>query len=167
MEKLDSGTVELQLAEVRIDELIESSIESVRDYAEEKKVRIEYDGKRPVNATVDSDRIEQVLANLLSNAVKFSFEEGKVAISCSSDERAVEITVTDEGRGIPVELQAEVFQAYKQAKSSDATELDGTGLGLAICKRLIEKHGGTIGVRSQPGQGSTFWLKLPLKQEVS
>lgn len=111
----------------------------------------------------DGDRLIQVLVNLLSNAIKFSPSGSKVILASADMEDCVEFKVIDEGRGIPSEFLDSVFERFKQVKKSDAKNKKGTGLGLAISKAIVEKHGGTIGVRSQEGKGSTFWFRIPKK----
>ena len=112
----------------------------------------------------DADRIVQVLVNLLSNAVKFSPSGGVVTIGVGLRENWVEFRVTDRGRGVPAAHHGMIFERFRQVETSDAREKGGAGLGLAICKSIIEQHGGTIGVESQSGKGSTFTLRLPAAQ---
>jgi signal transduction histidine kinase len=112
-------------------------------------------------AYADADRIVQVLVNLLSNAVKFSPSGSSVIVGASQVDDQVEVRVTDTGRGIPARLLPNIFQRFEQVSASDATEKGGSGLGLAICKDIAELHGGTIGVESEEGKGSTFWFRLP------
>jgi anti-sigma regulatory factor (Ser/Thr protein kinase) len=108
----------------------------------------------------DADRIVQVLVNLLSNAVKFSPAGGVVTIGVGPREDWVEFRVTDRGRGVPVANRRAIFERFRQVETSDAREKGGTGLGLAICKSIIEQHGGTIGVESQEGGGTSFWFRV-------
>jgi hypothetical protein len=108
----------------------------------------------------DADRIVQVLVNLLSNAVKFSPPGGVVTIGVGLREGWVEFRVTDRGRGVSVAHRRVIFERFRQVETSDAREKGGTGLGLAICKSIIEQHGGTIGVESEEGGGSSFWFRV-------
>ena len=108
----------------------------------------------------DADRIVQVVVNLLSNAVKFSPPGGVVTIGVGLRESWVEFRVTDRGRGVPVAHRRAIFERFRQVETSDAREKGGTGLGLAICKSIVEQHGGTIGVESEEGSGSTFWFRV-------
>ncbi|MBX9668813.1 MAG: sensor histidine kinase, partial [Candidatus Obscuribacterales bacterium] len=102
---------------------------------------------------------------LLANAVKFSESGQTVTMTATIHDGTLTIQIQDEGRGIPAEQQSMIFERFKQARSSDAVV--GTGLGLAICKMLIDAHGGKIGVESEVGKGSTFFVELPCRYAVS
>jgi len=116
----------------------------------------------------DAGRIRQVLTNLVSNAIKFS-ERGQVMVTvreepgpCEPSTTRLRITVEDSGIGIEADAIERIFERFSQAETSTTRRFGGTGLGLAICRRLVELMGGTIGVRSDVGAGSTFWFTLPL-----
>jgi signal transduction histidine kinase len=113
-------------------------------------------------ASGDSDRIQQVLVNLIDNAAKYSPSGGHVVISTERHDDAVRVSVADEGMGIAPEAQRRVFERFYRADPNHTRAPAGTGLGLYICRELVERMGGRIGLRSQPGSGSTFWFDLPL-----
>jgi len=142
-------------------EVIQASINSVSAFADKHGVRLEAPDTQAL-AYADPDRIVQVLVNLLSNAIKFSPSGSSVVVTTLQVDSQVEIRVKDTGRGIPAHLLDAVFERFQQVATTDATEKGGTGLGLPICKQIIERHGGTIGVDSEEGKGSTFWFRLPL-----
>ena len=126
------------------------------------EMRLDYDATLPPYIQGDPLRIRQVLLNLASNAVKFT-ERGTVRIEVSRlGESQLKVSVTDSGIGINEEQLNRMFVRFTQADSSTTRRYGGTGLGLAISKTLVELMGGTIGVTSQPGVGSTFWFTLPL-----
>ena len=123
---------------------------------------LEYDATLPRIIKGDPVRLRQVLLNLASNAVKFT-ERGAVRIEVSRlDEAQIKISVADSGIGITAEQLDRLFRRFTQADSSTTRRYGGTGLGLAISKTLVELMGGTIGAQSLPGEGSTFWITLPL-----
>jgi signal transduction histidine kinase/ActR/RegA family two-component response regulator len=130
------------------------------------EMRLDYDATLPPYIQGDPLRIRQVLLNLASNAVKFT-ERGTVRIEVSRmGESQLKVSVTDSGIGISEEQLNRMFVRFTQADSSTTRRYGGTGLGLAISKTLVELMGGTIGVTSQPGVGSTFWFTLPLVATV-
>jgi signal transduction histidine kinase len=114
----------------------------------------------------DSVRLRQILTNLLSNAVKFT-PAGSVTLSADArvlnDGRAsIRLSVRDTGVGIPHEQQGRLFSSFTQGDSSTTRRFGGTGLGLAISKQLVELMGGSIGLESEPGQGTALWFDVPL-----
>ena len=144
-----------------LQEVIQTSIDSVSALAEKNGISLKCQNEQ-VSAYADPDRIVQVLVNLLSNAIKFSQPGSTVEVDTCPVGNQVEIRVKDTGRGIPADMRDAVFQRFQQVAASDATEKGGTGLGLPICKDIVERHGGTIGVESEEGKGSTFWFRLPV-----
>ncbi len=112
---------------------------------------------------MDPDRIDQVINNLITNAIKFSKPKGRVVLRAVPLEDSIAISVTDQGQGIPREEISKMFQYFGRTNVLPTAGEKSTGLGLAIAKRMVEAHGGKIGVESQPGQGSTFTFTLPLK----
>ncbi|MBO8128339.1 MAG: HAMP domain-containing protein [Peptococcaceae bacterium] len=110
----------------------------------------------------NEDRIEQVLTNLISNAIRFSPAEGTITIAAVSKSDTVEISVADEGPGIPPEEQPHIWERFHRVEKSRARDLGGTGLGLAIVKEIVEAHGGRVWVESEPGKGSIFSFTIPV-----
>ncbi|MGZ6339997.1 MAG: sensor histidine kinase, partial [Candidatus Limnocylindrales bacterium] len=110
----------------------------------------------------DERKVKQILFNLLSNAVKFTPGGGRVTLAATADDGQVEISVRDTGVGITAEDQVRIFEEFTQV-GPGATQ-EGTGLGLALTRRLVELHHGRLSVASEPGAGSTFTVRLPLRQ---
>jgi signal transduction histidine kinase len=117
-----------------------------------------------MHVRVDRNRFEQVLTNLLSNAVKFSPAGGQVELAAEQHGRQVRIVITDHGPGIPEEFRTRIFQKFAQADSSNTRQNGGTGLGLSITKGMMERMGGAIDFRSEVGQGTSFFVELPLTE---
>ncbi len=109
----------------------------------------------------DEIRLRQVIDNLVSNAIKYSPKGGEVRISGTFDDKSVTISVTDQGVGLPEDEQERIFERFYRVDSALSRKTQGTGLGLYLARAVIEAHGGTISVKSQPGKGSTFWFTLP------
>jgi len=117
----------------------------------------------PVKLSIDSDRISQVLVNLVSNAVKYSPEEAVVEVCVQQEREGVLICVRDHGKGIPEDQQAQIFETFYRTPDAQASTKQGLGLGLSISREIVERHEGKIWCESQPGKGSTFFVKLPLR----
>ena len=113
----------------------------------------------------DERRLTQVLLNLVGNAIKFT-DAGEVVIKASAGNGSFELSVRDTGPGISAADQAKLFQEFQQAENPKTRKKEGTGLGLAISKRIIEMHGGQIWIESQVGQGSTFFVTLPVQVQA-
>ena len=115
----------------------------------------------------DAGRIEQVVTNLLSNATKYAPRGSVVDLKLKeSDGERLRVEVIDRGPGLEPELAARVFERFVQGDSGDTRASGGTGLGLTIAKSIVERHGGEIGVKSQPGQGASFYFILPTAASI-
>ena len=160
IEKVESGGLELSISRCGGQTVVEDALNAVQGQAQSDEVSISLDVEQGMELRCDRDRIIQVLVNLLSNAVKFSPRGENVQLKCYSENAVAVFAVTDNGPGIAREEQNEIFERFKQL-AQDQTRTKGVGLGLAICKALVEQHGGTIGVTSELGKGSCFWVRLP------
>jgi PAS domain S-box-containing protein len=160
IEKLESGKLDMVFDTVPIRNVIERSMEAVKSFAEQNGIKLEAGGAESM-VHADGDRLVQVIVNLVSNAVKFSPKGETVRIAVEESPNWIEVKVIDHGRGIPAKYKNLLFQRFQQVEASDSRKKGGTGLGLAICKGIIEQHGGSIGVDSEEGQGSTFWFRIP------
>jgi PAS domain S-box-containing protein len=163
LERLSSGRVELRKRPAPLGPILALAVEAVGPLAQEKGVQLVLPAERPDSTVlVDAERIEQVLINLLGNAVKFSPSGGRVWLLADPRAESAEISVCDEGPGIPSEWRERVFEPFQQVEGSDSRTKGGSGLGLAICKAIVERHGGRIGVEPGRPTGSRFWFTVPL-----
>ncbi len=163
IEKLESGTFQIEYANTSIDTVLLDSIETLKNLAKQTDVKITFVESREV-ISADSERLTQVFINLLSNAIKYSPAGGMIDIGTKNYGDELEISVQDQGRGIPEEFRTIIFERFKQIELSDNKRGKGTGLGLAICKAIVEQHKGSIGVESAAsGIGSRFWVRLPVQ----
>lgn len=163
LDKLETGKVDVEPCLTPLNLILERTFNALSMFAEKYKVKLEVPPSQ-LSVYADANRIVQVLVNLASNAVKFSEKGGVVTIATRLGNDCVEIAVIDRGRGIPKEKLDLIFEPYKQVEEGDAKAKGGTGLGLAICKAIIEGHNGAIGVESEEGKGSLFWIRLPLRE---
>jgi PAS domain S-box-containing protein len=164
LEKMEAGKLVLRLQDVDAARLVAQALDSVRSMAAEANVRIVSEVTLFEALRGDDDRLVQVLTNLLSNAVKFSPAGSVVTVRVGfAASRRARFEVRDQGPGIPHALQGRLFGKFQQLDASDGRLKGGTGLGLAISKSIVERHGGSIGVESLPGVGSTFWFDLPVQ----
>jgi signal transduction histidine kinase/CheY-like chemotaxis protein/HPt (histidine-containing phosphotransfer) domain-containing protein len=164
--KLEANKVQLETTSFNLRELLDSVIRLMEKPAESKGLRLTLQMDPAVRLAVRGDpvRLRQVLTNLLSNAVKFT-ERGSVSLNVtrrgeSRTQHELRFEVSDTGIGIAKD--ARLFRAFSQADASTTRLYGGTGLGLVICKRIVDLMGGSIGVESEPGRGSTFWFEVPL-----
>jgi PAS domain S-box-containing protein len=161
IEKMDSGVMAVDKTSVFFSIIVQQAVESLKELAESNGVKVEFENIE-VELLADPDRLTQVLINLISNAIKYSESGQTVSIQRVDCQDWLEVRIIDQGRGIPAFAQARIFERFQQVETDDSKRKGGTGLGLAICKSIIEQHGGSIGVDSEPGKGSSFWFRLPL-----
>ncbi len=160
--QIESSQIELKLAEMSTEKVVASSIDAVQSLANKKEVKISASGPELL-CQADGERITQVVINFLSNALKFSPAGATVQVIVLDKDSELEIAVKDEGPGVPAEMQSKIFERYEQSSREDATAKGGAGLGLNICKLIVQAHNGEIGVTSESGKGSSFYLRLPKK----
>ncbi|MBU6450332.1 MAG: PAS domain S-box protein [Cyanobacteria bacterium REEB67] len=162
LRKIEAGKLELKVADVAVDELVQSAVSGLEGMAGEGAVKLTGPPSTGQILPLDRDLINQVLTNLISNAIKFSPADGQVEVSLDvSNDHSIRFAVHDQGPGIPAAQAHKLFGKFQQLDSSDTRSKGGTGLGLAIAKAIVEQHGGAIGVDSVEGEGATFWFTLP------
>lgn len=164
--KIESGGLPLHLNWIQWDEFCERTLDGIAGLAHKAEVRLELVSLPSIEVNIDRDRIQQVLTNLVSNAIKFSPKGGAVRVTLSRAKTGeLVVSVTDSGPGIKAEDREMIFEKFRQGTSAANPLVKGTGLGLAIAKALVAEHGGSIGVESSLGVGSTFWFSLPKWRE--
>jgi signal transduction histidine kinase len=163
LSKIEAGQLVLDLADYSLQDVAQTVYSAVEPLAADKKLafRAEVSPDMPPGHG-DERRLTQVLLNLVGNAIKFT-DTGEVVIKAGASNGTFNLSVRDTGPGISGSDQAKLFQEFQQAGNSATRKKGGTGLGLAISKRIVEMHGGRIWLESQMGQGSTFFVTLPVQ----
>ena len=155
---------DLSLQKVDIGALIEGILKRLRPLAQQRNIELVYESMREVNAEADPIRLSLALTNLVENAIKYNHENGWVKVVCDADYRYAYIRVADSGIGIPQEALPHVFERFYRVDKARSRERGGTGLGLSIASSIVLMHGGAIRVSSTPGEGSTFTVRIPVRQ---
>ena len=162
--RIEAGRMQLSLEPVCVADALEETLDLMRPLATERSIQLSAsaDIDAGVHVLADRQRFKQVLVNLLNNAVKYTPFFGGVAVSYHvPGNEKVRVLVSDTGPGIPVEKLARLFTPFERL-GAEQSAIEGTGLGLALSQRLVDAMGGSIGVESAVGKGSTFWIELPL-----
>jgi signal transduction histidine kinase len=165
--KIEAGRMEVRSEPLPLGDLFEGLSNLLKPIAAPKGLSIvpSIGPEVPILRT-DPSKLQQILYNLLSNAIKFSPAGGRIDLAAEMEgDNAIRISVTDQGPGIEGEKQSLIFEKFRQIDGSVTREHSGSGLGLAISKELTSLLGGSIGLRSAPGEGATFWLILPMRIE--
>ena len=160
--RIESGQLTMSVEPVLVRDAVSEAISLIGPLAEERRIRLRSsitdDG---LWALADRQRLKQVLLNLLVNAVKYGRADGTAVLSCSrTDGGRLRFTVADDGPGIALELQERLFAPFERL-GAEASPVEGTGLGLALSRALVVGMGGSMGMDSRPGEGTTFWFELP------
>jgi signal transduction histidine kinase len=164
--KLESGTLQLDLATVDLSALVAEASEGMRTVAAEKGITL--DARLPEDlprVSADRAKLRRVVVNLLSNALKFTPKGGRVEVRAAPEGGMMRVSVTDNGVGIPAEDLPRLFDKFEQARTRAPHSERGTGLGLYITRQIVELHGGEINATSQVGKGSTFSFTIPIAEE--
>ena len=171
--KIEAGKLELELTDFDLRQVVREVVDLFAEAAQRKRLELAVliHHNVPVTLRGDPGRLRQILTNLLSNAIKFTLK-GEVVLRVTQSGESDNIVslraeVSDTGIGLAPDICARLFQPFSQADASTTRKYGGTGLGLAICKQLAEMMGGTIGVESTPGKGSTFWVTLQLERQAA
>ena len=177
LSKIESGHIELSVTKVVLSKVINESLQLVAPLAQKRGIEIQIikDGneitineliQQDDSAWLDETRLKQTILNLLSNAVKYNRDQGKITLSCENiNNDFFRISITDTGLGLNEKQQQRLFKAFERL-GVEQKNIEGTGIGLVITKKIVELMGGRIGVKSKIDLGSTFWIELPLRQDI-
>ena len=165
LDRMESGHMVLTLGDVKMNEIIESVVDHARPGAPLHQFASVLDPRLPI-MTADQDKLVQVMTNLVSNAVKYSPDAGTITITSTESGGTIQVSVKDEGIGIPAAALENVFERFTRVERESLGDIKGTGLGLPIVREIVELHGGRVWAESPPGKGSTFHLELPIDQLI-
>ncbi len=173
---IESGEAQLTLEPVDPDAVVADSATRIGPVAARREIRVRVivdDGREPVRARADAGRLGQALLNLAHNAVKYSHRGGEIRIGWEPLDGRVRFSVADDGIGVPETHRERLFERFYKVTRARTPERDddepggSAGLGLAIVRNIAEAHGGSVGVESEEGVGSTFWIDVPRAEEVT
>jgi len=163
LSRLESGKLTLKPVSLAPNDVARAAAETVRPLANKHDVAIReaYADDLP-DLMLDEVKMRQVVTNLLVNAVKFSPRGGEVLVRTAREPKGVRVDVCDHGPGVGPEEATHIFELFGQGAEGTTRPDAGVGIGLHLVKRITELHGGHVGVHSTPGEGSTFWVRLPV-----
>ncbi len=162
--RIESGRFEIERKPVDLARIIAECGGMMEVQAAKRNIAISIDAAAAAGAQIlgDEAKLQEVFINLLSNAVKFTDEGGRVAVRARTASGALEVDVSDTGVGISPEHAEYVFEKFARVETGLTRKTEGTGLGLSIARKIVEAHGGAITLKSAPGEGSTFTVRLPI-----
>lgn len=165
LSRIEAGDIGLQLETVNTKNLLNECISGISPLSNDLNINVDATGFEGAMVLADQVRLKQVLLNVLSNAIKYNRVNGSVHISNSlTDQGQHRISIADTGQGIPAHKHKDIFQPFSRL-GAENSDIDGTGIGLTITKQLLDAMKGSIGFESHDGQGSTFWIDLPLSKK--
>jgi signal transduction histidine kinase len=162
---IESGGFKLNLTEGNLSQLVDERAGIAAVNAQQKKITLSTDLQEVHNCMFDAERFRQVVDNLLTNAIKFSPSETTIHLTCREMGSTIELSVSDRGPGIPPEEIDKLFGAFQTLSTRPTGGEKSTGLGLSIAKQIVDSHGGDIEVESKVGIGTTFVVRIPIKQQ--
>lgn len=157
--RLESGQMPLTIEQCNVEEVADSVIKDLAVLSKDISVTPDYRTDNP-NAYCDREVVRRIITNLMSNALKFTQKGGEICLSLERVENRLEVSVRDNGPGIPSDCHGTIFKKFGQSHNTTHGRRDTSGLGLTFCKLAVESHGGEIGVDSEVGKGSRFWFTL-------
>lgn len=160
LSKIEAGRMELAMENLSVQNTFAEVLSVMQPLADEKSHGLTTSCEAGLAVRADATRLKQILMNLLGNAIKFTANAGRIELTARREGSNITVEVRDNGPGIRPEEQQRIFEAFYRLRES-GKKTEGTGLGLAITQRLVELHGGELGLKSEPGQGSCFHFSLP------
>lgn len=160
--RIEENQINFNFDTININEVIRDTVDGLSQAAAAKSIHLDYTSQSPLRVRADLNKTKEILENLIDNAIKYTRTKGSILITSEKRERDVLISIKDNGVGIPAKHLNSIFERFVRVPNSLSVKAGGTGLGLYIVKNLIEKQGGTIGVKSQVGKETTFYFTLPL-----
>ncbi len=160
--KMDKTASGLNIKTENINALMERILKRLRPIAAQRNIEVVFESFRPVSAEVDEVKLSLAVSNLVENAIKYNNENGWVHVSLNADHKSLFVEVADSGIGISPGETEHIFERFYRVDKSHSREIGGTGLGLSIARSAIVMHRGAIKVYSQPGEGTTFTVRIPL-----
>lgn len=160
--KMDKTASVMNIRSENINELVEQILKRLRPIVASRNVEVIFESFRPVTAEVDEMKLSLAISNLVENAIKYNKESGWIHVTLNADHKFFYLEVADSGIGIPQEETEHIFERFYRVDKSHSREIGGTGLGLSIARSAVVMHRGAIKVFSQPGEGTTFTVRIPL-----
>jgi signal transduction histidine kinase len=162
LSKIEAGKQKMIIEVFSLESVIIDTMASLQNMAKEKEVTFKIESSTQHTVSADKTRLKQSLLNLISNAIKYNKQGGKVSLTCDiKDNNAIRLSIKDTGMGISIKKQQHLFMPFERL-GLEVSEIEGTGIGLYVTKKCIEQMNGRIGFESNNGNGSIFWLELPL-----
>jgi signal transduction histidine kinase len=158
---IQTGNFSLKRAPVAVGDVLAEAVDASREKAAERRISLSISTEPAARVLADRDALSMIFSNLVENAVKYSRDDGHVLVSTGREGMYVTVSVKDDGIGMSAEDCAKIFEEFYRARNEQTAAIPGTGLGLSLVKRLTELHEGTVSVRSEPGRGSEFTVRLP------
>ena len=158
--RTDGKANQMRLVRMDLVSAVQQTVRIMRPFAEKKDIVIDEELPKRVEIHADEQKIRQLILILVDNAVKYTPEHGRISVCVQEDRGSVKLSVSDTGIGIAPEHQERIFERFYRVDKARSRRMGGNGLGLAIAREIVEAHGGSIAVESEPGKGTTFHIRL-------